>query len=103
MRGWAARFVGSLAEGWLTHRRLLDLRAANLDVLGSGAAELNHRADPADHLLDRRRHEVRVTAELLELGGILDQREQAAGRGVPRRLVPGDDEEDVVGEQLPLR
>src|SRR5436309_994740 len=81
---------------------LADPRPPHLHVLDGGAAELDDRAHPADDLLDGRRHQGRVAAQLLELARVLDQREQAPGGGVAGRLVAGDDEQHVVREQLPL-
>src|SRR6185503_670035 len=53
-----------------------DLFAADLDVLGGGAAELDHGRGPAHDLLDRRVDERRVRAQALPLLGVLEEREQ---------------------------
>ena len=42
----------------------------------------------------------RVTAQLLQLGGVLHQRHDAAARGVAGGLVAGDDQQEAVREEL---
>ena len=74
----------------------------HLDVLRGRAAELDDRRDPAHDLLHCRPDQRRIGAELLELARVLDQREQAAGRGVAGGLVARHHQQDEVRQELPL-
>ena len=74
-----------------------------LDVLGRGPAELDHRARPAQDLFDGALDPTRVVAKRRPRVGVLDQREEAAGRGVAGGLVSGDHEQEEVREQLEVR
>src|SRR5262249_35136971 len=81
-----------------------DRRAVQVDVLGRRPAELDDWAGPADDLLRGwPRHAGRITLELRELAAVVQESAEAAGDGVPCRLVPGDDEQHEVGHQLEPR
>ena len=80
------------------------MRPVELDVLGRGPAELDDGAGPAHDLLGRRAcHGHRIALELRELAPVVHEGAEATGDRVPRRLVPGDDEQHEVGHQLERR
>ena len=85
-----------------------DLRPAQLDVAGGGAAEVQHRRRPAQDLLDRGRHERRVGAQPRHLVGVVHERLHAVRDRLAGGLVAGDDEQQehrvelLLGQALPV-
>ena len=69
-------------------------------ILGRGPAEMDDRRGPAHDLFDRVVQHRHVVLDAAELVLILDEREHAAGRAVPCRLVPGDRDDEAPGEDL---
>ncbi len=63
-----------------------DLLPSQLEVLGRRPAELDHRRGPAHDLLHRKRDELGIPPQLLELAGILYERQQPPAHGVARGL-----------------
>ncbi len=80
-----------------------DRLAAELEVLRRRPRELDHRSRPAHDLLDGRIDELRIALQLVPLAGILEQREQAPGHRIARRLVARDHQQHEVREQLDRR
>ena len=74
--------------------------AAQLDVVGRGAAEVHHRRAPAQHLLDRGADERPVGPQLRELVGVLVQGDHPVRDEVAGGLVAGDREQQE--EQVDL-
>ena len=66
-----------------------DLLPSQLEVLGGRAAELDHGRGPAHDLLHRNRDELGIPPQLLELAGMLRERQQATAHRVASGLVAG--------------
>jgi hypothetical protein len=83
-----------------------DVLAAELEVTGGGAAELDHRRAEPQHLLDRARQQRQVRTQPGELVRVLGQREHRVGEQVTGGVVAGDHQqleeavEIAVGEPL---
>jgi len=71
----------------------LDGLPADLAIVCGGAAEGHHRRPPAEHLVDRGRHQGRIGAQLFLCLRMLDQRDARAGQAVAERLVPSHREQ----------
>jgi hypothetical protein len=67
--------------------------AADVGVGRGRPAEGHDRRPPAEHLLDRGRHQGRIGAQLFLRLWILDQRDARAGQAIAQRLVPGHSEQ----------
>ncbi len=80
-----------------------DLLAANHRVFGRGPRELNNRRRPAHDLFHRRVDQPGIALELLPLGRMLDESQQAAGGRVARGLVAGHHQQEIVRQHLELR
>ena len=71
-----------------------DRRAGELAVLRRGAAHVDHRAHPAQHLVDRaRQHAVEVVLETSALVGMFEQRDQPTAHEVAGGVAAGVDEQ----------
>src|SRR5581483_11164788 len=89
------------ADGYQRHTSSPSLIfTPDLCVLRRYALEMHDRRRPAHDLLDRVVHEGRIIDQPLTLRGILHQREHAARRRVPRRLVPRQDQQQEEQEDL---
>src|SRR5439155_6118773 len=81
----------------------LDRRAADLGVDRRLPAEVHDGRDVAQQLLDRRRQQRQVAAQLGHLLGVLEQRERARGDEVARRLRAGVLQQQEERRDLELR
>ena len=79
---------------------LADRLAAQLDVLGGGALELDHDRGPAQDFLDGRGHEFGVGDEVVELVGVVEQGLDAASDRVAGGFVAGADQQAEVARDF---
>ena len=85
-----------------------DVDVAHADVAGGGPAEEPHGRGEPEQLLGGRRDQLAVGAQALVLLGMLGERERAEADRLPRRLVPGHDQqrervvEVLIGHRLAL-
>ena len=87
------RDLGAARDDHPAHHRRVAVRPPGVGV---------HHGRPAVHLLDRTRDEGRVGGDRPPLVGVPGQRHQGRGHQLGRRLVAGEDELGVAGDDLLL-
>ena len=102
-RVWVVEDVGVAVGGRVPHRRLVargNRLVTELDGGGGGAAEVVDRRLPAQHLLDRRRHQSRIPDQAIQCVGVAEQREEPVRRRGTSGLVARDDQEHEEQREL---
>ena len=79
---------------------LADGLALHLEVLGRRPRHMRQRRLPTDGLRDHGGDQVRVRPQLGVLVGVLVERQDRAGDGVPRRVVAADDQQGDIGVEV---
>ena len=78
----------------------LERDVAERERLPARPDEVLHRGDVADELVGRAVDQLGLVLQQLQLVGVLDEREQAAGDRVRRGVVPGGGDDEVEAEHV---